>query len=298
MEKKNKINKKDIINRKTKDTVFTDLFRNKKYLLQLYQDLHPEDLDTRQEDLQIITLENILVHSMYNDLGFIAKDKLLILVEAQSTQSVNIALRMLLYLSQTVKDYLQENGLNVHSKKQIILPTPEFYVIYTGEDKKGNRTIKLSDTYKEKQDLPQLELTINIIETSYQHKIIWQYIEFCRILNEQAKKYGYTKEMIEETIKICTDEDILKEYLSKRKKEVMSIMSTLFSQEEVTKFVIEEEREEAKKEGKEEGRKEGMQKGMQKERVGIAQRLLKLNISIDDIIKATGLDKETINTLL
>ncbi|MGP1411740.1 MAG: hypothetical protein ACTTKD_07885, partial [Peptoanaerobacter stomatis] len=71
---------------------------------------------------------------------------------------------------------------------------------------------------------------------------------------------------------------------------------------EVTKFVIEEEREEAKKEGKEEGRKEGMQKGiqkgMQKERVGIAQRLLKLNISIDDIIKATGLDKETINTLL
>ena len=41
-----------------------------------------------------------------------------------------------------------------------------------------------------------------------------------------------------------------------------------------------------------------MQKGMQKERVGIAQRLLKLNISIDDIIKATGLDKETINTLL
>ena len=71
-------------------------------------------------------------------------------------------------------------------------------------------------------------------------------------------------------------------------------MSTLFSQEEVTKFVIEEEREEAKKEGKEEGRKEGMQK----ERVGIAQRLLKLNISIDDIIKATGLDKETINTLL
>ncbi|EHL19151.1 hypothetical protein HMPREF9628_01708, partial [Peptoanaerobacter stomatis] len=37
---------------------------------------------------------------------FIAKDKLLILVEAQSTQSVNIALRMLLYLSQTVKDYL------------------------------------------------------------------------------------------------------------------------------------------------------------------------------------------------
>ena len=63
-------------------------------------------------------------------------------------------------------------------------------------------------------------------------------------------------------------------------------MSTLFSQEEVTKFVIEEEREEAKKEG------------MQKERVGIAQRLLKLNISIDDIIKATGLDKETINTLL
>ena len=31
-----------------KDSVFTSLFREPKYLLQLYQALHPEDLDGRQ----------------------------------------------------------------------------------------------------------------------------------------------------------------------------------------------------------------------------------------------------------
>ena len=31
--------------RKIKDSVFTDLFQNKKYLLQLYKTLHPEDSD-------------------------------------------------------------------------------------------------------------------------------------------------------------------------------------------------------------------------------------------------------------
>jgi len=31
--------------RKIKDSVFTDLFQNKKYLLQLYKALHPEDIE-------------------------------------------------------------------------------------------------------------------------------------------------------------------------------------------------------------------------------------------------------------
>ncbi|MCD8238232.1 MAG: hypothetical protein LUC92_02690 [Clostridiales bacterium] len=45
--------------RNIKDTVFTRLFREKKYLLQLYQALHPEDTDTTEEDLKTITLEPI-----------------------------------------------------------------------------------------------------------------------------------------------------------------------------------------------------------------------------------------------
>lgn len=40
--------------RTAKDTVFTSLFKEKEYLLQLYQALHPEDIDAKEEDLKIV----------------------------------------------------------------------------------------------------------------------------------------------------------------------------------------------------------------------------------------------------
>ena len=67
-----------------KDSVFTDLFSESKYLLQLYQALHPEDLEAGEEDLKSVTLENIFTDSIYNDLGFMRGDRLILLVEEQS----------------------------------------------------------------------------------------------------------------------------------------------------------------------------------------------------------------------
>ncbi len=84
-----------------KDSVFTSLFREKKYLLQLYQALHPEDKETTEEDLTNITIENVLMNGQHNDLGFMAGNRLLILAEAQSTWTMNIIVRALLYLAQT-----------------------------------------------------------------------------------------------------------------------------------------------------------------------------------------------------
>ena len=84
-----------------KDSVFTSLFKDKKYLLQLYRALHPEDQETTEDQLTDITINNILTDGMYNDLGFMAGDRLMILVEAQSTWTMNIIIRALMYLVQT-----------------------------------------------------------------------------------------------------------------------------------------------------------------------------------------------------
>ena len=73
-----------IMKRTIKDSVFTDLFQDKKYLLQLYKALHPEDTDVTENDLNDITIKNVLTDNIYNDLGFTVGDKLMILVEAQS----------------------------------------------------------------------------------------------------------------------------------------------------------------------------------------------------------------------
>ena len=42
-----------------KDSVFTDLFGNSKYLFRLYQSLHPEDTAVKESDLKAASLENI-----------------------------------------------------------------------------------------------------------------------------------------------------------------------------------------------------------------------------------------------
>lgn len=45
----------------TRDSVFRDLFGNKKYLLELYRILHPEDTGIKEDDISIVTIKNILL---------------------------------------------------------------------------------------------------------------------------------------------------------------------------------------------------------------------------------------------
>ena len=54
---------------------------------------------------------------------------------------------------------------------------------------------------------------VKVIYTSKHGDIIYQYIMFCKILDEQIKLYGYTKKAVQETIWICSSKHILNEYL-------------------------------------------------------------------------------------
>ncbi len=108
-----------IMKRTIKDSVFTDLFQDKKYLLQLYKSLHPEDTDVTENDLNDITIKNVLTDNIYNDLGFTVGDKLMILVEAQSSVwTVNIIVRALMYLVQTWHDYFERTKQNLYKSKK------------------------------------------------------------------------------------------------------------------------------------------------------------------------------------
>ena len=83
--------------RTAKNSVFLDLFQDKKNLLKLYKALHPEDTEATEDTLDIITIDNVLTDNLYNDLGIMAgKNKLLLLLEAQSSWTMNILVRILL----------------------------------------------------------------------------------------------------------------------------------------------------------------------------------------------------------
>ena len=91
--------KQPVANREYKDTAFRKLFHQKKELLELYNALNDSNY-TREEDLEIVTLEeSSLFISMRNDLAFIV-DFRLHLYEHQSTPSPNMPLRDLFYVAQ------------------------------------------------------------------------------------------------------------------------------------------------------------------------------------------------------
>ena len=58
-----------VVKHTVKDSVFTSLLKEKRYLIQLYWALHPEDTKITEDDLKDVT-GNVLVDDIYNDLGF------------------------------------------------------------------------------------------------------------------------------------------------------------------------------------------------------------------------------------
>lgn len=242
--------------RSIKDSVFTNIFKDKKYVVQLYKALFPDAEDITEDDVTILTLENILMNSMYNDLGFMVKNRLIVLAEAQSTWSLNILVRMLLYIANTYKDYIGEHDIDLYTSKKAVLPKPELFVIYTGDKKLDSDTFSLADEFFDGERV--IDINMKVLTTGQKNDIIYQYVTFTKVLNEQIAAYGRSERAVIETIRICKNTDILKEYLSQREEEVVDMMCALFDTEALMKVhdnnLYKEALEQGKAEGKEEGR--------------------------------------------
>ena len=230
-----------------KYSVFTTLFQDKKYLIQLYHALHPEDTETREDEFIDITIKNVLTNGIYNDLGFRVRDKIMILVEQQSSWTMNIIVRALMYLTQTYHDYFEEQDADLYGSKKVHVPEPELYVIYTGERVSKPETISFSKEFFGGKECA-IEVKVKVIYDGKENDIISQYVTFTKVYNEQVKLYGRSKEAVTETIRICKDRDILREFLQSREKEVISIMMALFDEEKIMRtHVASEKKETARK---------------------------------------------------
>lgn len=243
----NRIKDEEVAKHTIKDSVFTDLFQDKKYLIQLYRTLHPEDQDTTEEQLSDITIHNIMTNDVYNDVGFMVGEKLLILTEAQATWTENIAVRILIYLMVTYQDYIKKTKQNVYKSKKIRLPKPEMYVIYTGDRKERPEYISLAEEFFDGQNI-FLDAKIKVLYGSDKDDIISQYVTFTKVYDEQRKLHGRTRKAVTETIRICKDKNVLKEYLEEREKEVENIMLAMYDEKEILREYIESERYDTEKE--------------------------------------------------
>ena len=245
------------LKRTVKDSVFTDLFSQKHYLIQLYRSLHPEDAETGEDDITIVTIQNIITDGLYNDLGFMVKDRLVILVEAQSTWSPNIVVRALMYLMKTYNDYFTERNMDLYASKKIELPCPELYVVYTGEKKDVPDSLSLSQEFFAGQK-PMVDATVRILRGGRGDDILSQYVAFTQVCEEQVALHGRTQKAVEEIVRICQTTDILAEYMKSREKEVKDIMFTLYDEEEILRRHDKTVAEEAKQQGISQGISQGI----------------------------------------
>ncbi len=284
MEKPEKEQKKEdttIMKRTIKDSVFTNLFQDKKYLIQLYQALHPEDKDVTEDKLTDVTIENVLTDNIYNDLGFMVGNRLLILVEAQSTWTVNIIIRALMYLIQTYHNYFERTKQSLYKSKKVQIPMPELYVIYTGDRKTKPSEISLSQEFFDGKECC-LDVKVKMIYDGKEGDIINQYVLFTKVCNEQIALYGRTQKSILEAIRICKDRNVLREYLESREKEVVDIMMVLYDEEEIMRSYLESERHEVRLEAN----------------IETAKRLLKMKkLSFEEIAVGSGLSVEEVEEL-
>ena len=93
--------------RRYKDSVFVDLFGEDKNakdnFLVLYNALHGTHLDSSTE-LKRLRLEQIMYMTFYNDVVRLVDDRIIVLIEHQSTVNANMPLRFLQYVARLYTD--------------------------------------------------------------------------------------------------------------------------------------------------------------------------------------------------
>ena len=243
-------------NTKTKDSVFTALFKDVNNVYRLYKELHTDDTTTTVDDIQIDTLETILINDIRNDLGFLVnnngKAEYILLMEAQTKWTENMSLRILFYLVESYRRYLIKTEQSEHSSTKVHLPKPELYVVYTGNSSKVSDEISFRDTYFD--GVAPIEVVVKVLKVLDKNTLYGQYIAFSKVYDVQRKIYKNKIECIRNTLDICIKEGYLRDFLEQHRQEVVTMLSSLFDEQAQREQYDIAVKAESKAEGEELGR--------------------------------------------
>lgn len=277
-------------NRNIKDSVFADLFSNeqdgKRNFLSLYNALHGTHLKYEETVIENKTIPQSMYKTFHNDVSMLIDNKLIVMIEHQSTINENMPFRLLEYVTRIYEGIVPSKDR--YLKKRIQIPTPEFYVFYNGLEKyPDEKVLHLSDSFSMRDyddtSFPQLELTVRVInigpEQTWKFQdgcdILKQYCDFIELVREYAvpgDSESY-KQAIEEAIR----KGILKNYLIKNSTEVINMFLAEYDYETDVAVQREEAREECI--------------------IDTAKKMLALGLDTEIIQKSTGLTPEQIEAL-
>ena len=291
-------------NRNYKDSVFVDLFAKdinaKENFVSLYNALHNTNLDYQTTNLEPVMIEQVLYKSFYNDIAMLIDNKIVILVEHQSTINENMPFRILEYITRIYEKITKSK--NKFGRKLIQLPVPEFYVFYNGkEDFPTEKTLKLSDAfllpdenYGDIRNFP-LEITVKVVNINVDKdnkvlkrcEVLEQYSDFVELVRRTYA--SGVEEPFKVAIEIAINTGILKDYLERKATEVINMILTEYDYD--TDIAVQRE------EAYEEGLSKGISQGAEQKAVETAKNMLCDKLSVESVSKYTGLTLETIDKL-
>ncbi len=234
----NKTNKED--KKKATDPIFKELFSDKKYLLRLYRDLHPEDEKVTTDDITDVTHGHVIdseLDNLYNYLGFKVGSRLLLVFTLPGWIELNyVGNSALKFMPDSIKRLVESSQQNISGNEKSELSMPELYMVYADcFPKEVPEMISLSDEHFTGRNIP-------VLSQPDGETIIGQYIYFWREFDDQIYRYGYSMEAIKYTFENCKKNNILTEYIANRKQEVTEIIFDSFDPEDIAeaKFIQKE----------------------------------------------------------
>ena len=242
-------------NREHKSTVFTTLFSEEEKLLELYNALSGSNYGVETK-ININTLQDVLFMDIKNDISFTIDDKIIFLVEHQSTISENLPLRMLLYISRVYEKIVDREA--AYGTKLVKIPVPELIVLYNGKANfPDEKTLRLSDAFKEvpcnTDKFGSMDLTVRVLNINdgrnedivKRSKALREYVIFIKKIREGTDAGKDLSDAVVDAVKYCEENQILQQFLESYASEVLNML--------MTEFKIEDAIAVWKKEGIEEG---------------------------------------------
>ena len=252
------------------DAVFHCLFSIPEYQRELVRCLMP-DVDIEGMAIRKRDVETVFAYGQHNDLSLAVGDEYVCMVEAQTHWDWAILHRLYLYGAEWMRRYMHAREITPYTVRAEQLPKERYFVIYAG----GGVKKFLKEDISLKSDFfhgnAQIDLSAKVLWKE-DDTIVGQYIRFCHIQKRQYSKLkSCSDELVRrrkallETIRICKEQNILREFLQEKEAEVIDMFDYFFSQEYTTHCLVKEAKEEGLKEGRtaglEEGRTAGLEEG-------------------------------------
>jgi hypothetical protein len=176
----------------------------------------------------------------------------------------------MLYFSDMMWDFVDEKDYNMYGSRRIPVPTPKFVVFYNGTEKRPAReVIRLSDSYEHKCEDYDLDLVCTVYninpgcndEIQKKSKVLLGYTTFVEKVRIYERKMDSLEKAINQAIDECIKEDILAEFFTKRRTEVLEMAVHDFTFERQLELTARDSREEGREAGYEAGCIEGREAG-------------------------------------